>query len=130
MKSKLVLVATAIFLGAAGLALTFAPDEVARRLSPQGGDIVVRLAQFAGALCLGSATANWMCRDNSVGGIYGRPLTIGNLVQFLVAGLSLGKAVVAGHREPVLVVVASCCFLLALAFSVIAFGPSKVGVSK
>ena len=132
MYSKSVLIAAAAFLGLIGLALTFAPAEILAlaHIAVSDAPQTVLFGQFAGALCLGSAMANWMCRDNSVGGIYGRPLSVGNLVQFTVAALALDKAVVAGRHEASVLGLAGACSVLAVLFAMLVFGAPGVRSSS
>jgi len=49
---------------------------------------------------------NWMARENLIGGIYSRPVAMGNMVHFFVAALALLKICAAGtpHREQVIIV--------------------------
>jgi hypothetical protein len=72
-------------------------------------------AQLFGAALCGFALLNWMSKGTAMGGIYGRPLAMGNLVHFTIGGLALMK--VALHMEPVwLFVVIAAVYLLFAAF--------------
>lgn len=110
------LTATAALLFALGLPLLFAADVLAAWLgvaSPAGE----MLAQLAASGLLGLGVINWWWRGNSIGGIYGRPLGLGNLLCFMSAGASLGRATVAGDLPDVTWVVVVASALLALAFA-------------
>lgn len=48
------------------------------------------LPQLAAGGLLGLGVINWWWRGNDVGGIYRRPLSLGNLLCFIAAGASLG----------------------------------------
>jgi hypothetical protein len=72
---------------------------------------------------------DWMAKESVIGGIYNRPIAIGNLVHFLVAGLALVKAVAAGQRSAPLLVLAAVYALLAIAFARIAFGASPTAAA-
>jgi hypothetical protein len=83
--------ASAIALGILGVLATFLPDTI---LGWTGGPVSVPLlllVQVLGGLYLGFAALNWMSRGSLIGGIYSRPLAIGNLVHFLSAGLAMIK---------------------------------------
>lgn len=84
--------ACALVLGLLGLAGTFAPDQVLRALGAAVSPGSLVPVQVAGALYLGFGSLNWMARGNLIGGIYSRPVAVGNLMHFLVAGLALIKA--------------------------------------
>jgi hypothetical protein len=83
--------ASALVLGLLGAAGAFAPDELLGWLDAPALPLLVLLVQFLGALYLGFAGLNWMARDNLIGGIYSRPVAVGNLLHFLTAGLAALK---------------------------------------
>lgn len=92
MKSQWLMAASALFMGAIGLALTFAPAELLARTDVTPAHLVIVAAQIAGALYLGFAILNWMQRESTIGGIYNRPLAMGNFTHFFVGGAALVKA--------------------------------------
>ena len=49
--------------------------------------------QILGALYLGFGMLNWMAKGSIIGGIYNRPIVIGNFMNFLVASFALIKAI-------------------------------------
>ena len=88
---RLLMTLSAIMLALLGLPCIFVPEIVLAKLSGSttpGAELIV---QLTGALYLGFAGLNWMGRGNLIGGIYGRPVAIGNLMHFLVGGLALLK---------------------------------------
>ncbi|MBI3474839.1 MAG: hypothetical protein HY010_03850 [Acidobacteria bacterium] len=54
------------------------------------------LLQVVGALYLGFAVLNWMARDILIGGIYARPVALGNFLHFGIVGLTVWKAIASG----------------------------------
>lgn len=96
--------ASAVFLGLIGISLTFLPGEVAGYFSSDINLTSVLILQILGAAYLGLAMLNWMTRNNPIGGIYGKPLMIGNLVHFLVSALALIKIMgrIQNHFEIIL----------------------------
>ena len=78
--------------------------------------------QLLGALYIGFAMANWTAKDNAIGGIYSRPLSLANCVHFVAGALALLKYETAHEFGtsllPALVVYA----LLAAGFSYLVFG--------
>lgn len=118
-RTPLLMAASAAVLAAAGLAASFAPHEILAALgaSPTPGSAL--LVQLLGAPTLGIAMLDWMARGSLIGGIYGRPVAVGNLAQFTVAALALAKALLAGTRSPALVAAAVVTAALALWFGVV-----------
>ena len=85
--------ASALALALLGLPCIFAPDVVLQRLTGSSNAGAELIVQITGALYLGFAGLNWMGKGNLIGGIYGRPVAIGNLLHFLVAAIALFKSV-------------------------------------
>ncbi|HMC97398.1 MAG TPA: hypothetical protein VKG92_07095, partial [Flavobacteriales bacterium] len=92
MNTRLLMIASALVLATIGLSLTFAPEEVFAALGGGTSGPWTIVLQLGGALYCGFALMNWMAKGAVLGGIYGRPLVIGNLVHFTIGGLALLKA--------------------------------------
>lgn len=90
MNTKLLMSASAIFMGITGIILTFMPEEVSQMLLMIGTPI---LFQLLGALYFAFAMLNWMAKGNLIGGIYSRPVAIANFAHFTIGGLALIKVV-------------------------------------
>jgi len=87
--TKLIFTASAIFLGLIGIDLTFIPQEIASFLDlPPESSLFL---QLTGALYFGFAMVNWMVKGSIIGGIYNRPIAIGNFTHFLIGALALLK---------------------------------------
>ena len=74
-----------------GLALEFFPQETLHGLGLPSEGAAPLLLQITGALYLGFAMTNWMAKAVLIGGIYARPLAIGNFAHFTVGALALVK---------------------------------------
>lgn len=89
----------------AGIAMSFAPDEI---LTAAGVTSVITaerlLVQVAGATYFGFAMINWTAKANLIGGIYSRPVAIGNFAHFLVGAFALAKGYFNGQTHIVLIV--------------------------
>jgi hypothetical protein len=83
---------SAVFLAALGLPCVFAPEFVLTRLTGNTSPAAEIIVQLAGASYVGFAALNWMSKGSLMGGIYGRPVAIGNLLQFVAGGSALLKA--------------------------------------
>jgi hypothetical protein len=95
MNTKLLMTASAISLGAAGITLIFAPDEASRFFMVGADKQSVLFIQIIGAAYFAFAMLNWMTKDNAIGGIYNRPIAIANLTHFGIAALALVKGIAA-----------------------------------
>ena len=89
MNTKLLMSISALLLGATGIVLTFMPEEVSQGLNLPGSNSIV--FQILGALYFGFAMLNWTAKANLIGGIYSRPVAIGNFSHFIIGGLALIK---------------------------------------
>lgn len=112
---------SALVLGLLGLATTFAPDSVLRSLGAPETPALLLLTQVLGALYVGFAGLNWMARGNLIGGIYSRPLAIGNLMHFLVASFAMLRTVPRAPELPLLWPLALVYVGFAAAFGVTLF---------
>lgn len=95
LSTKLLMSASAGFMGLLGLVTSLFPREALSVLGAPPGDISVLLVKIVGTLYLGYAVLNWMARQNLIGGVYGRPVSIGNFAHFFGATVVLTKQLVA-----------------------------------
>lgn len=91
MNTKLLMTASALFLGIIGILLSFFPKEIAIYLNFDTNLISILFSQILSSLYLGFGILNWMAKNNLIGGIYSRPLTIGNLMHFGVSTIAFIK---------------------------------------
>lgn len=117
--------ASAVFTGVLGVAASFAPHEILAAAGVDPAPVTVMLVQVLGALYLGAAMQNWMSRGNTIGGIYSRPLVVGNLVHFLVVAIVLLKALAGGSLRPGLIAAALGYAAFAAAFGFVMYGHPK-----
>lgn len=89
MHTKLLMTISALFMGMVGMALSFLPQEVSGSLGMPGTAAII--LQVLGALYLGFAMINWTAKANLIGGIYSRPVALGNLCHFVIGALALAK---------------------------------------
>ena len=119
--SRLLMTVSAGVLAALGLAATFLPQELLARLGLAPDAPLVLLVQVLGALWLGFAMLDWMARGSAIGGIYGRPLVVGNLLHFASASLAFGKLASRAPELRALWPLGLVYALLALGFAVAMF---------
>jgi hypothetical protein len=102
MNTRIVMALSAAFLALVGLSFTFMPQELLGLFGASALQPVPLLMQLGGGALVGWAMVNWTARGLVVGGIYSRPLTLGNLVHFLSVSLALSKAVFVVGPHPLL----------------------------
>lgn len=89
MNTKLLMTVSAVVMGIAGVILIFLPQEIAKQFDlPNSTTIIL---QTLGALYIGFSMINWNSKSNLIGGIYSRPITIGNFTHFFIGALGLIK---------------------------------------
>lgn len=127
MNTRTLMIASSLVLGAAGLAVTFAPAELLTALPASAAEPLPVLLQLLGALYLSFAFANWTAKDSLIGGIYARPLSLGNCLHFLMGALALFKHLVSSGFHGPLVAVLAVYAIFALGFSYLVFGRGAAG---
>ena len=84
---------SALFYGIIGTLLLFLPIEIAEYLSVEPTIITILFLQILGALYLGFGILNWTAKGTLIGGIYNRPIALGNLMHFVVGAITLVKVI-------------------------------------
>src|SRR5688500_18906666 len=113
--------ASSIVMTACGVALTFMPDEISVFIGLSAGPgISTIVLQLTGALYFAFGMINWTAKANLIGGIYGRPIAIGNLSHFVTGGLALRKASLA-NGSVVVVALAVIYGIFAVCFAIVFF---------
>ena len=128
MNTKLLLTSSAFFLGLIGIGLTFFPKEILFNLTNEYNQNLAITLQLLGALYLGFGIMNWMARGSIIGGIYNRPIAIGNFMQFSVGAISLFKIVFEVHEKAEIIITLTILYsLFAICFAyVFLVNPSKL----
>ncbi|KAA9331965.1 hypothetical protein [Adhaeribacter soli] len=127
MNTKLLMTSSGFFMAASGITLSFFPHEILQFADQKPSLVMDLVLQVLGALYLGFAMLNWMAKGNLIGGIYSRPVAIGNLAHFLIAGLALLKAAFTMGNSPFVWALAIIYAGFALAFGLVTFThPAKV----
>lgn len=121
---------SAILMGALGFVTQFMPQELLQTMGMQTEVPATLLVQTIGALYLGFAAMNWMAKGVLIGGIYAKPLAMGNLAHFMIGALALIKAGFVLEAMPLLWLAAGIYGAFALAFALVAFRhPLKAGAT-
>ena len=91
--TKILMIISAIFLAVNGFAFSFFPVEISVLLNSDDNHFFILTLQILGALYLGFSYVNWMSKNSLTGGIYNKPLLIGNILHFLTASMAMLKLV-------------------------------------
>jgi hypothetical protein len=122
LNTRLLLAASAIVMGAVGAGGLFLPDEFLSSLHVTGVPVLATVVQLYAALLVAFAMVNWTAKGSLIGGIYNRPVAIGNFVHFAIGAITLAK-VVFGHGAPPFLWIAALVYAaFALAFGAVFFG--------
>ena len=76
---------TSLVLALAGIFALFAPENLLVMMNVPVTNSASVLAQLLGALYFSFALMNWTAKDSAIGGIYARPVSLGNFGHFLAA---------------------------------------------
>ena len=101
MKTKLLMTSSALFCGIIGILLLFLPNEIAEYLNVEPTIITILFLKILSALYLGFGILNWTVKGSLIGGIYNKPIALGNLLHFVVGSIELVKVIsnIETHRE-------------------------------
>jgi hypothetical protein len=94
MNTKILMMLSAVFMALLGLLTSYWPDKVLETHGTVPDNTTLLLLQMMGALYLGFAILNWTARGVLIGGIYARPLALGNFLHFAMVGVMLAKAAI------------------------------------
>ena len=110
-----------------GLIASFMPNEILNYIGVTTIEYPSLIIQIMGALYLGFAILNWMAKTVLIGGIYARPLAMGNLVHFTVAAIALLKSVLSSSASVYIWGATILYSVFAILFGLVIFtNPQKV----
>ncbi|MBB5396962.1 hypothetical protein [Mucilaginibacter sp. AK015] len=120
MNTKIIMILSALFLAIIGMGLTFFPQEINAGIGMGPNKYFTLIIQILGGLYFGFAMINWMAKGSIVGGIYNRPIVIGNFAHFFIGGIALVKALLADASLPSPVwILAGIYTLFAIVFGIL-----------
>lgn len=121
--TRLLMSSSAAFLAVLGVVASFLPREIVSAIGVSPGWFTELVIQLAAAAWMGFAVLNWAARGTLLGGIYGRPIALGNFAQFAVGAVTLLKVGAHLRETVVLVPLAALYALFAIWFGYVLFGP-------
>ncbi len=125
LQSRMLMTTSAFVLFAIGVAFSFVSEEILQALVGRAEQTSVVVMQLLGGAYLGFAFLNWMSRGATMGGIYGRPLTMPNFLHFAIAAITLIKLAQAWPGT-LLIAAAAVSAVLAAWFGLVVFNPPPV----
>jgi len=124
--TRLLMTASSMALGFAGIAASFAPEELLASVGAPAVQPLPVVIQLLGAMYVAFALTNWTAKDSVIGGIYARPVSIGNCAHFVTGALALAKQQTTHGPSTMLMVALAVYAVLALCFTWLVFGSSPV----
>ncbi len=116
------MITSAAFLALLGLATSYMPEKVLGLHGTVPDTPTLLLVQMTGALYLGFAILNWTARGVLIGGIYARPVALGNFLHFAMVSVMLIKAAIV-HGVVQLAISATVFSVFAIWFGLVLFRP-------
>ena len=112
MNTKILMTSSSLVLGLAGIFALFAPENLLTLLNAPPTNSLSVLIQLMGALYFSFALMNWTAKDSIIGGIYARPVSLGNFAHFFSGTLILARHLLSNEFNTaiLLVVVAYAIF--------------------
>lgn len=120
--SRTLMMLSAIFMAVLGLITSYFPDRVLETHGTVPDGPTMLLIQMMGALYLGFAILNWTARGAIIGGIYARPLALGNFLHFAMVAVMLTREAI-DHGVIQLATSAAVFGAFAIGFGVLLFRP-------
>ena len=101
MKTKFLMTSSALFYGIIGTLLLFLPIEIAEYLGVEPTIFTILCLKILSAIYLGFGILNWTAKGTLIGGIYNKPIVLGNLLHFAVGAIELIKVIfnIQAHKE-------------------------------
>ena len=123
---------SALFMGVIGALLSFSPNEVANFLNIEPNSITTLFFMLLSSLYLGFGMLNWMAKGTQIGGIYNKPIAIGNLMHFGVGAIGLVKVASKIKTNSEIVISLTVVYLIfaVLFFYIFRKNPTKMGKKK
>ena len=125
LQTRILMSASAAFMGILGIAASFFSHEVLALIGASVETQTVTIMQVLGALYLGFAFLNWYLRGFVIGGIYNRPLALGNMLHFSVVAITLVKVAMA-YQQAALWAFTAVYVAFSVWFGAVLFSPAPV----
>jgi hypothetical protein len=124
--TKILMMLSAVFLALLGVATSYFPEKVLATHGTVPDNATLLLVQMMGAVYLGFALLNWTARGVLMGGIYARPVALGNFLHFAMVGMMLARAAIS-HGVVQLATSAAVFSAFAIWFGIVLFRAPVAG---
>ena len=124
------MISSAIVTGFLGLTASFLPAEILKKIGGAANELPTLFVQITGALYLGFAIMNWMAKTALIGGIYAKPLGMGNCLHYTVAALALFKFATNSHHSMYVWAATLVYSIFAILFGLVVFTSPKQVIHK
>ena len=121
---------SSLVLGLAGLFALFAPDVLLAMLSVPMTNPLSVFIQLLGALYFSFALMNWTAKDSIIGGIYARPISMGNFAHFFSGTLLIAKYVLSNRFNMSFLLILAVYAIFASLFYWLVFRATGIVVDK
>ena len=121
MNTKLLMASSSLVMGVLGISFSFLPQELLSYVKVSSNGIAPLFLQVAGALYIAFAMINWMTKANLIGGIYNRPIAMGNFLHFSIGALALVKGLRVVPISVCLLVASTVYSIFAILFGIVFF---------
>ena len=105
-----------------GISASFIPHEILTFIELPTVNPTPLLVQIMGAMYFAFAMINWFAKSNVIGGIYGKPIAIGNFTHFSIVSLALIKGVNIDTSSAVILAITLIYRIFAILFGYMTFG--------
>jgi hypothetical protein len=130
MNTKLLMTASSLLLGVAGIFGLFAPDVLLAMEGVPMANPLSMLIQLFGALYFSMALMNWTAKDSAIGGIYARPISLANFAHFFIWALLLIRYQLSNEFNLLILLVLVVYVVFATLFYWLVFRATGIPVNK
>ncbi|HXM99528.1 MAG TPA: hypothetical protein VN982_13720 [Candidatus Dormibacteraeota bacterium] len=132
MRAQPILLSAALFLALFGLSCLFVPATLLARVGTMPQWPALTGVQLLGSIFLGFAALNWFSRRTPAGGIYSRPLVVGNFMHFGCGAMVCAKSLMRPHDSLWLTFLTLTIIyaVFAIAFGALLFGKQSSKTDK
>ncbi|MFC3560957.1 hypothetical protein [Pedobacter jamesrossensis] len=122
MNTKILMIASCILFAIMGVTCSFLPAEILTFLKLGNPEALVLIVQVLGALNFGFAILNWTAKANLIGGIYSKPVSLGNSMHFFMVFIILIKYFLKHTEFTMMIIPIAIYGFFAIAFGLVSFG--------
>src|SRR5690349_19257473 len=130
MNTRILMLTSSMILGLAGIFALFVPENVLTIFGVTPVNHLSVFTQLLGALYFSMALMNWTAKDSAIGGIYARPVSLGNFAHFFIGALVLAKYLLANGLNVSILLIALVYAVLALLFYWLVFRHTGIVVDR